>query len=305
MKNIIFDTDLGGDCDDVMALDLLISAHKAGECNLLGVTYSAAVPTAVECIDAILRQHGLGSIPVASRPITPGEPNVDVYATGVARAFPAPDGRTYDNTPRAVELLKRLLTENDRVTVVVTGYLTNLAALFRSEGGLALVKEKVEEFAVMGCNFSHQNGINPLPEALQPDGLRPMPECNIVSDVDAAKCFFERCPVRVTVCPFEVGFGMITGREMTARGGRDCADSLSYILHGSANGRDSWDPATALYSLYGCGEWFTATASGVVTVADDGSADFAEAPGGLHRYLLTRPEQAVVAAEIDRLVARL
>ena len=27
IRNIIFDTDLGGDCDDVMALDLLLSAE--------------------------------------------------------------------------------------------------------------------------------------------------------------------------------------------------------------------------------------------------------------------------------------
>ena len=98
---------------------------------------------------------------------------------------------------------------------------------------------------------------------------------------------------------------MITGREMTARGGQQCADSLSYILHGSANGRDSWDPATALYALYGCGDWFDVTPAGKVTINDDGSADFAEEAGGPHRYLLTRPQQAVVADAIDRLVARL
>jgi inosine-uridine nucleoside N-ribohydrolase len=303
MKNIIFDTDLGGDCDDVMALDLLIAAHKAGECRLLGVTYSARAEAAVECIHAILRQHGLGDIPVGTRKSGESIPGEDQYASGVAGAFPGPVKQ--DNAPEDSALLEELLTENEAVTVVVTGYLTNMAALLKRSGATALVKEKVKEFAVMGCNFSHQNGINPMPSAVTAEGICSVTEWNIHCDIEGARYFFDHCPVPVTVCPFEVGFGMITGREMTARGGRECADSLSYLLHGSVNGRDSWDPATALYGLYGTDRWFTATAAGRVTIAENGVSDFAEEEGGLHRYLLTRGEQSDVAADIDRLVARI
>ena len=72
MKKIIFDTDLGGDCDDVMALDLLISADRAGECELLGVTYSADVKASPACIYAILNYHGRAGIPIGRRTLPDG-----------------------------------------------------------------------------------------------------------------------------------------------------------------------------------------------------------------------------------------
>ena len=69
-KKIIFDTDLGLDCDDVIALDLLLSAAKAGECDLIGVTYSYLCRDACGCIYEILRQHGFESVPMGRLPIT-------------------------------------------------------------------------------------------------------------------------------------------------------------------------------------------------------------------------------------------
>lgn len=73
MKKIIFDTDIGGDCDDVMALDVLLSAHKCGECELLGVTYCEKSRNAPACIYAICRQHGFADIPIGRVPIKENE----------------------------------------------------------------------------------------------------------------------------------------------------------------------------------------------------------------------------------------
>ncbi len=313
-KKIIFDTDLGGDCDDVMALDLLLSADRAGECSLTGVTYSADCKTSTSCIYAILAQHGRRDIPIGRAEIPEGKKTVsDVYSTKVADAFEWSKKVNYDNTPDAVKLLRRLLVENDRVTLVVTGFLTNIAALLESGGddispldGIALVREKVDEIAVMGCNFSHQNGINPADEIICEDGsVRAVAEWNIYCDIPAAQKVFDLSPVTVVSCPFEVGHRMITGAPMRAHGDGKVPDSLCYTAHGSINGRDSWDPATALYGIYGTKPYFYMTAPGIIKIKDDGTAHFNTENGGNHRIIECAKTQNEIAAEIDRLVMRL
>lgn len=293
MKKIIFDTDLGGDCDDVMALDLLLACEKTDECSLIGVTYSADAKNSVPCIHAILKQYGRGDVPIGRAPIAEGIKALsDNYATQVAEAFDAPGSVKYEDAEDAVLLLRRLLASNQPVTLCVTGFLTNIAALLLSPpddisplGGVQLVAGKVPELVIMGCSF--QNAF---------------PEWNIKCDIPAAQTVMSLCPVPVVICPFEVGFNMITGAAMAARGGRNMPDSLSYIVHGSINGRDSWDPATALYAVRGSARYFDISGDGKCKIDDDGISYFSECGEGLHRCLQCALPQAEIAAEIDRIV---
>lgn len=64
MKKILFDTDLGDDCDDVLALDLLLAANRFGECELTGITYSSICRNSPSCIHAITSYYGMGNIPI-------------------------------------------------------------------------------------------------------------------------------------------------------------------------------------------------------------------------------------------------
>lgn len=57
MKKIIFDTDIGGDCDDAGALALLHECGRAGMSELLAVTISTMSPYAAGCADAINRWY--------------------------------------------------------------------------------------------------------------------------------------------------------------------------------------------------------------------------------------------------------
>lgn len=306
MKQIIFDTDLGGDCDDVMALDLLLACEKNGECGLIGVTYSADAKNAIPCIHSILRHHGRGGIPIGRAPIPDGiTVKSDTYATRVAEAFAVRDSVTYETAQDAVTLLRRLLASNKAVTLCVTGFLTNIAALLRSspddispKDGVSLVADKVEEIVIMGCNFSHQNGIG------ADYGKTAVPEWNIICDVPAAQTVISMCPVPLVICPFEVGYHMITGAAMTKRGGMSSPDSLSYIIHGSSGGRDSWDPATALYAVRGSDRYFTAEA-GHCKINDDGTSYFTLCESGPHFCLECAIPQPEIAAVIDSIVATL
>lgn len=305
MKTIILDTDLGGDCDDVMALDLILSAHKAGECRLVGVTYSSDAKNAIPCIYAILKQHGLNDIPIGTCPIADGiKVRGDVYATAVAEAFPWPERPTYETVPRAVPLLRKLLTENEKVTIITTGFMTNLAQLLKEEQ--ELVRKHVEEIVIMGCNFSHQTGINPRDKQLMENGdVRPWLECNIDSDIPAAQYAFAHFPVPVTICPFEVGYKMISGKPMREHGNGKTPDSMSFTVHGSINGRDSFDPATALYGIYGTKPWFYRSAPGNITITDDALTHFYPDENGKFRIIECAMTPQEIASDIDKLVMRL
>ncbi len=314
VKKIIFDTDLGDDCDDVMALDLLLSADRAGECSLLGVTSCYPFKEAVGAIWAVCNQHNRPDMPIGH--FIPGlTGKTDVYAKAVADAFPQ-DSVTYDTTLPSPKLLRKLLAENDKVTLLFTGFFTNLAALLQTEGdeysplsGVELVREKVTEIAIMAGNFSHQTCVFPVTRELRQVNDRgqvyPIPENNIFWDVPAVRISLEKCPVPIVFLPFETGAGIISGKPMRDVGDGKTPDSLAFTVHGSLNGRCSWDPATALYAVYGAAPWFYQSAPGTVTVDEDKVTNFTPNKNGLHTFLVAAKSNEEIGAELDRLVMRL
>lgn len=305
-KVILFDTDIGDDCDDVMALDVLIAAHKAGECELAAVTYSERCPVAPGCARAILRYYGL-EIPVGSRPTEPGRGTT--YAKAVFDAFPS---LAAGETLPAVRVMRKVLAEHDKATFVVTGSLYNVAKLIESEpddlsplNGIDLMKEKLEEIALMGGNFSHQSGYRPPEHTILPDGtLARTTEWNITLSLPESRLFFEKCPCPITASPFELGFRMLTGGPMVEAGQGKTPDSLSYIVHGSSKGRDSWDPTTAYYGLYGAAPLFYKTAPGTITVDEKGVTYFTPGEGSHALLYPARPDEEIAAA-IDAKALRL
>ena len=313
MKNVIFDTDLGGDCDDVVALDLLLSAHKAGECRLLGVSSSLPCPSAPGCIYEILRQHGCTEIPVAHMALTTDR-QPEAYATPVVKKFGTASTPTYENTPEAVSLLRSLLAKHTHVTLVATGPLTNLGALLASDAdefsplnGMELMKAAVDEVAVMGCNFWHENGRNPDPDYIEADGsLRPVCEWNIYCDIPAARYVFHNCPVPLVCSPFELGYNIFSGGEMCRRGKGEVPDSFSLLTHGAGEaGQHSWDPATALYGVYGARPWFYKTVKGRIIIDEAGIAHFDSQHGGEQCIIQCADSPDAVAEAIDSRIRRL
>ena len=58
---VIFDTDVGNDIDDVLAMQMLFNYEKAGKIDLLGITISKSNPYSIEYIADELRtwHHGI------------------------------------------------------------------------------------------------------------------------------------------------------------------------------------------------------------------------------------------------------
>ena len=74
-------------------------------------------------------------------------------------------------------------------------------------------------------------------------------EWNISMDILSARSFFLRCPVPVEVCPFEEGFGVMTGRNL--REGSAAKKIYASFCKDKRGVRDSWDPLTVYAAVEG------------------------------------------------------
>ena len=63
---IIFDTDMGNDVDDALALAMLHALSDRGECELIGVTLTNANPSAAPYIRMVNRFYGRADLPVGA-----------------------------------------------------------------------------------------------------------------------------------------------------------------------------------------------------------------------------------------------
>src|ERR1017187_366360 len=78
---VIFDTDMGNDVDDALALAMLHALESRGECRLLGVTVTKDNPWAAVFVDLVNTFYGRGRIPVGmvKGGVTPeGSPMIQV-----------------------------------------------------------------------------------------------------------------------------------------------------------------------------------------------------------------------------------
>ena len=161
-QKIIFDTDIGNDVDDVLALGMIHALQDRNECELLAVTITKDHSKAAAFTDAVNTFYGRGNIPigVCRSGITPEEGKfnslVDLREKNDA-VFPQ-DVKPED----AVVLLRQVLSkaEDHSLVIVQVGFSTNLANLLKSSpdeiselSGIELVQKKVSLLSIMAGAF--------------------------------------------------------------------------------------------------------------------------------------------------------
>src|SRR3984885_5119474 len=146
---VVFDTDMGNDVDDALALAMLHAFANRGEVKLLAVTVSKDNPWAAEYVRMVDEYYGRGAIPVGI--VHDGKtPEDGLYVRQVCELHGRRPNKA--SVSDAVELLRKTLAaESDgAVTLIQVGFSTNLARLLESTpdhgstlNGLTLVKKKV------------------------------------------------------------------------------------------------------------------------------------------------------------------
>lgn len=200
-SKLIFDTDLGGDVDDLGALAMLHHFIDKGECELLGIMCWSTEQYAVSAIDAVNRYYKHPAIPIGARK---GETHHEgwCYSKPICNQFEYQ--LDHAGAEDAITLYRKILAkaENKSVVIVTVGPLKNIENLLASSGdeispwsGKKLVKRKVKEFVVMGGQF--------------PSGKN---EWNFNGDMPGVtQRVVEQLKVPITFLGFELGQAIKTG----------------------------------------------------------------------------------------------
>jgi inosine-uridine nucleoside N-ribohydrolase len=169
-EKIIFDTDMGSDCDDVGALALLNVYADRGEAEILGCIYSSGkVPFGAGVIDAINTWYNRGNTPVgANYNNEVGDPKDKMLAQKLARDTSAFGNNIIHNfdAEEQTRLNRKLLSEQEdiSVTYITVGHTKGLYDLLVSTPddissltGLELVKQKVKRWVAMGALYANND----------------------------------------------------------------------------------------------------------------------------------------------------
>lgn len=294
--SIIFDTDLGGDADDLGALAMLHNLATAGECELLAVMSWSTERFAVPAIRGMNEYYGHAGIPVGVRQ---GDSWHAPWQYGKAVADSL--GSTHDEkgAPDATTLYRKILASQPdaSVTIVTVGPLANIRNLLASPGddisplaGRDLVREKVERFVIMGGQFPAGD------EEWNFFGDMPGVTREVLDEVEAPIVF----------SGYEIGEVVRTGPAI-AELGEDHPLYAGYLhfsehapwmkdrFQGHILDNASYDQTAVLYAVRGgLGGWWALSEPGRVVADATGGNRFTPDPDGRHRYLkMTAPPEAV------------
>ena len=136
---MIFDTDLGDDIDDAMALATIHALQSRGECELLAVTIVKDNALSGPAANAINTFYGRPEIPigVVKNGVRPQEsrftPSLVNTKNGDKQRYPH-TLLSGNDAPEATEVLRKTLAGQPDHSVVIAqvGYMTNLARLLDS-----------------------------------------------------------------------------------------------------------------------------------------------------------------------------
>lgn len=291
-EKVVFDTDMGNDVDDALALAMLHRYQMQGRAEIAAVLVNKGAPEAPAFCALQNEYYGGGSIPVGH--MRGGKtPDPGAFAGKVAAAqnpdgspkYALPECARGGKFPDAVKLARKALAESEDGSVVYisVGFLTNAARLLESPpdeisplSGAELAAKKIKFFSVMGGDFSDPG----------------YAEYNIKEDVGSAQVFTKLCPSKIYFSGFEVGRGLrFPQGELDRRMRPDNPVNEAYKLYAKMvnrgksdrHDRPSWDLTSVLFVFEP--ELFGISESGNVSFDGKGRTKFTPAEGGKSAYL--------------------
>ncbi|HEX7071300.1 MAG TPA: nucleoside hydrolase [Rhodothermales bacterium] len=310
---VIFDTDLGPDCDDAGAMALLHALADAGEAEILGVVCSTKDPWCAPAADVINTYYGRPDVPVGTLK-GPGFLGTSESWFGgafngyLAGHFPN-DLQHGSYAEDAVTLYRRLLASADdsSVAVVVVGGMTNLRDLLVSDPdsispltGRELVLRRVRELSVMGGGY--------------PSGH----EANFLVDGPATRYMVEHWPTPVVFSGVEIGQDVLSGPDLWPLP-EDNPVRMAYHLwdmnfawqftpdFDPETGiwpHSSFDQTAVLYAVRGLRDYWTTVSTGRNAVTDDGRNVWESEPDRDQAYLVRKMPDDELAKVIEELMIR-
>ncbi|WP_397385379.1 nucleoside hydrolase [Prosthecobacter sp.] len=295
---LIFDTDMGNDVDDMMALAMIHNLQKRGACELLAVTITKDHPQAAAFVDAVNTLYGYPDTPIGvvrdGAAKEAGKFNLladEKNADGNLR-YPH-DLKSGADAPEAVELIKKVLAAQPDGSVVIAqvGFFTNLSRLLDAPGGKELIAKKVKFLSIMAGAF----------QTVQWD-TRHL-EYNVKLDVPAAQKLAKEWPTPVVWSGYEIGvaaaFPHVVIEEDLNYIPYHPLKEAYYLYNPPPHDRPTWDPTAVLYAVLPERGSFDLSPPGNVVVENDSATLFRAGKGGKgkHRFLVMSAEQTARVRE--------
>jgi len=264
---IIFDSDMGPDYDDVGAITMLHAYADSGYINVLATVASTRYEGVAAVMNVFNTYFNRPNIPIGiakQNGLTLRD--WQHWTDTLIKNYPH-QIKTNNDVPDAVEVYRKALASqpDTSVTIVTTGFLTNLANLLRSQpdnysslDGAALVKQKVKQLVSMGGRF--------------PEGK----EFNLDQDAASSRYVFSNWPTKVLFSGFEIGDKIKVGLPLIHNDqihGSPVKDVFTICIPMAAEdsaGRKSWDETAVLVAVNGYASFYKLH-NGSIVIAEDGS----------------------------------
>ena len=293
---VIFDTDVGNDIDDVLAMQMLFNYEKAGTIDLLGITISKSNPYSIEYIDGYCRLNERGDIPLgyAYNGATPEDggylrQTLDTIIEGNKILYPQRSIK--DNLPEGYKLLRKLLASqpDNSVVFIAVGPETNLSRLLRSEAdeyspldGKSLVAQKVKLLSVMGGLYGNEFDF---------------PEWNLVQDISAAQTVFSEWPTPVIASGWELGNKLLYPHQSILNDFPNAYKHplcVSYQIYDKMPyDRQTWDLTSVIQAIEPEKDYFELSTKGTITIDSAGHSLFNASDKGQHQYLMIQGKENI------------
>ena len=290
---IIFETDMGNDIDDALALDMLYKYADMGLVNLLGISSNKDTPHSIEFLDLMNTWYGYPDLPMGK--VVNGfkeSPNDYTQKTCLYQEDgKSPFKRThqdYGKIPEATRFYRELLSKqpDNSVVVVSVGFSTNIARLLDTQPdqfspltGKELVAQKVKYLSMMAGNATDSTDS----------------EWNIRKDIPAGQKVFNEWPAPIVISPVELGFSILfpaTAIENGLAFANPHPLKIAYErFRKMPYDRPTWDLTSVLYAVEGAEDYFTVSERGRMVANDKGQTRFYPDENGKHVYLSVNSEQ--------------
>lgn len=282
VANIIFDTDMGPDYDDVGAMAVLHALADNGEANILATLSSNMYEQSVPCIDVLNHYFGRPDLPLGAPKkgvdiVDRRFVNENYWCDALPQTYPHKVKRASE-APDAVEVYRKVLSSqpDTSVTIVTVGFFTNLAALletgsdkYSNLNGADLVKKKVKRLVSMAGSF--------------PKGR----EFNVFADSTSSVKVFNEWPTPIILSGFQIGVEILTGLRLVAAdeiSHSPVKDAFALCIPTDKDGRCSWDQTAVLVGVRGY-EGFFDIKYGRMNVLPNGNNTWTDDPNGPHGQL--------------------
>ncbi|MDO3626317.1 nucleoside hydrolase [Mucilaginibacter sp. BT774] len=294
--NVIFDSDMGPDYDDVGAIAILHALADKDEAHILATVASTRYDGVAGVMNVFNTYFKRPNIPIGIPKDGLDLRDWQHWSDTLLAKYPHKI-KSNDEVPDAVQVYRKALASqlDHSVTIVTVGFLTNLSNLLNTGAdeysklnGKELVAHKVKLLVCMAGRF--------------PSGY----EFNVMKDAKASQDVYTNWPTQIILSGFEIGAKVLVGVPLIHNDAiendpvKDVFRISIPMAKEDSLGRKSWDETAVLVAIKGYSPYYNLH-HGRMSVADDGKNTWDDNGNG-QAYLVEKVDYKEVEKLINELI---